>query len=135
MNIIKGRSKNTIKEYSYDLVNFFRFLSTKSTDIDSILFENTDYSDLSIKDIEKVKLSDLHSFIAFMDKLHGNTISTRSRKIASLRSFFRYLYDIEKIIKENPAEKLEKRTEHSKALFPSTRFKFIVFHCKKVFFI
>ena len=107
MNIIKGRSKNTIKEYSYDLVNFFRFLSTKSTDIDSTLFENTDYSDLSIKDIEKVKLSDLHSFIAFMDKLHGNTISTRSRKIASLRSFFKYLYDIEKIIKENPAEKLE----------------------------
>ena len=51
MNIIKGRSKNTIKEYSYDLVNFFRFLSTKSTDIDSTLFENTDYSDLSIKEI------------------------------------------------------------------------------------
>ena len=25
MNIIKGRSKNTIKEYSYDLVNFLGF--------------------------------------------------------------------------------------------------------------
>lgn len=105
---IKGVSPNTAKEYFFDLRTFLRFykerynLTQADTDFDDI-----DISDMDIEMIKKVNLQDLHAYISFADKKRSNNNFTKSRKVASLRSFFHYLHDIINIVDKNPAQSLE----------------------------
>jgi len=105
---IKGRSEKTVSEYYLDLRTFYRFLvirfklSPKVKD-----FENTDINLVSLDTLKKIKIMDLHSFIAYIDRERNNSNRTKARKIACLRSFFKYLYSIVKLIPENPALDLE----------------------------
>lgn len=108
METIKGVSPNTAKEYFFDLRTFFRFLKTryKLTD-ENIEFNNIDTSDIDIDFIKKINIRDLHAYISFADKKRLNNNSTKSRKVASLRSFFKYLYSTINVIENNPALALE----------------------------
>ncbi|QSX06515.1 tyrosine recombinase XerC [Sedimentibacter sp. zth1] len=105
---IKGRSSRTVHEYFLDLKTFHKFLClrfrlvSKNTD-----FEEIDYFKIDITYIKKVTLLDLHAFISFIDKERNNTNRTKARKVACLKSFYRYLYNIVNIVDDNPAERLE----------------------------
>ncbi|MDO5707442.1 MAG: tyrosine recombinase XerC [Andreesenia angusta] len=105
---IKGKSSNTVKEYSYDLIIFFKFLKIRyrmlPNDED---FDNIVIFDLDEEILKRVKLEDLHAYISYVDDKRDNKNSTKARKVASIRSFFNYLYDIRKIIDNNPATQLE----------------------------
>ena len=57
---------------------------------------------------------DLHSFIAYTDRERKNSNRTKARKMAALRSYFKYLYSIVKIIPENPALDLETPKNNSR---------------------
>ena len=88
MENVKNKSQNTTKNYKIDLNLLFGFLEDKN-----------------IKTVNTVTLQDLHEFIAFCKK-RGDAKSTRARRIASIKSFFKYL-KMMKIIKNNPAIELE----------------------------
>lgn len=88
MENVKNKSQNTTKNYKIDLNLLFGFLEDKN-----------------IKTVNTVTLQDLHEFIAFCKK-RGDAKSTRARRIASIKSFFKYL-KMMKIIKSNPAIELE----------------------------
>lgn len=108
METIKGTSPNTIKEYFLDLRTFFRFLKTRYKLTDpNIQFEEIDISDIDIEFIKKLTIQDLHSYISYSDKNRGNGNFTKSRKVASVRSFFDYLYSKVNLIEKNPAAALE----------------------------
>src|SRR5690606_1335096 len=66
-----------------------------------------DISDVDIELIKKVNLQDLHSFISYVDKNRDNGNSAKARKVASLKSFFDYLYLKVNLIDKNPADGLE----------------------------
>lgn len=108
MQTIKGKSKNTVKEYFYDLRLFLRFIKIhnglveKNTDIDSIII-----SDVSEDLIKSITLSDLYSFMSFVSSERDNSASSRARKVASIKSFFNYLHTKTKILDYNPASELE----------------------------
>lgn len=105
---IKGRSTKTVSEYFLDLRTFYRFLVIRyklSSKIDN--FEDIDINLVSLDILKKVKIMDLHAFIAFIDRERNNSNRTKARKIACLRSYFKYLYSIVKIIPDNPAIDLE----------------------------
>lgn len=108
METIKGVSPNTAKEYFYDLRTFFRFIKLRhklvpsDTDIKEI-----DISDIDLDLIKKLNLQDLHGYISYADKKLGNNNFTKSRKVASIKSFFDYLYSKVSLIEKNPAEALE----------------------------
>lgn len=108
LETIKGKSPNTVKEYHLDLRTFLRFLKIryKLVDIDTI-FEEIDISDIDESLIAKVCLQDLYAFISFVDKKRNNKNYAKARKVASLRSFFKYLHTKAKLISENPADDLE----------------------------
>lgn len=108
METIKGSSSNTVKEYFFDLRTFFRFIKLryKLADI-SESFEEIDISDVDLDLIKKLNIQDLHAYISYADKKRENGNFAKSRKVASLRSFFDYLYSKVSLIEKNPAEALE----------------------------
>lgn len=108
METIKGSSSNTIKEYFFDLRIFFRFFKYRHKIVDeNTKFEDIDISDIDIEIIKKVNLMDLHAFISYVDKDRKNMNSTKTRKVASLKSFFDYLYTKVKLIPHDPTLDLE----------------------------
>jgi len=112
---IKGRADKTVSEYFLDLRTFYRFLVIRfklSKDIEN--FDEIDISPVTLDVIKKVKIMDLHSFIAYTDRERKNSNRTKARKMAALRSYFKYLYSIVKIIPENPALDLETPKNNSR---------------------
>ena len=108
IEMIKGKSNNTVKEYSYDLRMFLRFLKLRYRLVGKdIPFSEIIISDIDIDVIEKVKIQDLHAFISYVDKERNNNNSTKARKVASLKSFFKYLHSTVGALSKNPAEGLE----------------------------
>lgn len=108
METIKGTSPNTTKEYFFDLRTFFRFIKRRYRLVDKdIPFEKIDISDVDVDLIKKINIQDLHAFISYTDKERRNSNSTKFRKVASLKSFFDYLYSKIDVIPQNPADRLE----------------------------
>lgn len=108
LDTIRGKSSNTINGYKVDLTLFFRFLKlykglAKQTDA----FELIKINDIDDKFIRSIKLPDLYAFISFAENYRNNGNYARARKVATLKSYFKYLQGKAKIIDENPAIELE----------------------------
>lgn len=91
----ENKSENTIANYISDLKGFFKYL-----------LQQKNISEVNTKVLNQVDFPYLVNFIAALHK-KGNSAATRSRKISTLKTFFKYLYDMG-IIDSNPAEKLKK---------------------------
>lgn len=108
MLTIKGKSQNTVQVYFYDLRVFFRFMKlhrnivSKNTD-----FENIPITDIDLDFIRTITLSDLYAFLAYVSNNRDNSSYARARKVASLKSFFKYLTLKAKLLDVNPAAELE----------------------------
>lgn len=112
---IKGRSEKTVSEYYLDLRTFYRFLVIRFKLSPAVKeFENIDINLVTLDTLKKIKITDLHSFIAYIDRERNNSNRTKARKIACLRSFFKYLHSIVKLIPENPALDLETPKRNSR---------------------
>lgn len=74
---------------------------------DDIDFEDIDIKDINDDFIKDITLSDLYAFLAFAENYRDNGNYARARKVATLRSFFKYLQGKAKIIDENPTLELE----------------------------
>ena len=108
MQAIKGRSPLTLKEYGYDLVMFFRFLYVRR----DLVPDDLPYRDISIADIDdeflrSVSLDDFYAFVTHLSVDKNSSSATRSRKIASLKSFFKFLKTKQRILDEDPSAELE----------------------------
>lgn len=116
---IRGHSKNTVDEYYLDLRTFFRYLKLSR----GLVPRSTELEDISISDIDvpfisKVTLAEIYDFLAFLsrDRIKqpnsaepefGLTASSRARKIAAIRSFFKYMTVKAKLLEENPVQDLD----------------------------
>lgn len=108
LTVIKGKSYNTVSGYRLDLTMFFRFLKLYK----GLSPQNLDLSDINISDIsdeliKSIKLSDLYAFLAYVENVRDNSAYARARKVAAIKSFFKYLNSKTKILTENPAADLE----------------------------
>lgn len=116
---IKGHSRKTVDEYFLDLRTFFRYmkLSRNLVPRDTAL-EEISIMDIDLDFVKSVSLSDIYAFLSFLSRdkaQHSNSRSTgyglnaasRARKIATIRSYYKYLYNKEKLIDENPVQDLD----------------------------
>ncbi|MDP4178012.1 MAG: tyrosine recombinase XerC [Bacillota bacterium] len=108
LSVIKGKSINTIDGYRLDLSLFFRFLKLYK----GLCPQNIEFNDIVINDIDddlikEIKLADFYAFLSFVENQRSNSSYARARKVASLKSFFKYLYTKSKIINENPTSDLD----------------------------
>ena len=107
---IKGKSLNTVKGYSVDLGLFFKFLKVYKgleNNIELEKIEEVEISDLGDNFIKDITLSDIYAFLAFLEKVRNNSAYARARKVATLKSFFKFLNSKIKLIDENPTVELE----------------------------
>lgn len=107
METIRGKSKNTIVAYSYDLILFFKFIKIKrgyvAVDME---IEEIPVDDIDLYIMNNVSLADLYSFLSFAANQRDNKNYARARKVACLKSFFKYLKKM-KMIDVNPSIDLE----------------------------
>ena len=104
---VKGKSLNTVKGYSVDLGLFFKFLKVYKgleNNIELEKIEEVEISDLGDNFIKDITLS---AFLAFLEKVRNNSAYARARKVATLKSFFKFLNSKIKLIDENPTVELE----------------------------
>lgn len=116
---IKGHSHNTVNEYFLDLRNFLRYLKLyrnlvpRDTELDDI-----DIMDVDVAFLQKVTLVEVYEYLAFLsrdriknkhaeDVQHGISAASRARKIAAIRSFFKYLTVKAHVLDENPIADLD----------------------------
>ncbi len=108
MQTIKGKSANTVQVYFYDLRVFFRFMKLHK----NLVNKNIEFNDIPITDIDTdflklISLSDLYAFMAYVSNNRDNSSYARARKVASLKSFFKYITFKAKLLDINPAAELE----------------------------
>lgn len=119
METIRGKSEKTIDEYFLDLRMFFRFMKRKNGIVpEETEFDTISISDIDIKMIRDITLSDAYEFLNYTAKERlkhagsessgiGLIASSRARKISALRSFFRYLTDKRQLLEYNPIQNLD----------------------------
>jgi integrase/recombinase XerC len=82
----KGYSKNTIKEYNRDIINFFDYVNN-----------------IDIEDVENIHVS---KFLNHLITDRGISSSTRNRRLFSIRSFYKYLVKYN-CVKNNPTNEID----------------------------
>ena len=116
---IKGHSKNTVDEYFLDLRTFFRFLKISR----GLVARSSELDEISIDDIDldfvgKVTLSEVYDYLSFLSRDRvknqrsrsaefGLSSASRARKIASIKSFYKYLTVKANLLSENPVQDLD----------------------------
>ena len=108
LGTIKGKSPKTVAEYYLDLRTFFRYIKQSR----GLVPTGTDFEDISISDItldiiKTIDLTQVFEYMNFLSEERNNSAATRSRKVSSMRSFFRYLTDKTGKLERNPVEQLE----------------------------
>ncbi len=105
--VILNKSKNSVKEYNYDLSNFFKFMSnylgvTSEEDI-----KNVDIHLLDIEFLKKIDLEAIHAYLYYLKDTNNSKAATLARKASTIRIFFAYISNKEKLLEVNPAQNLE----------------------------
>ncbi|MBE7023217.1 MAG: tyrosine recombinase XerC [Ruminococcaceae bacterium] len=104
---IQGKSPRTALSYYYDLRAFYKFLKVKKNNLsDDCDFDLIDVLDIDISYLSTVDLNLVYEYMNFLNRERSNSPSSRARKIASIKSYYRYLYK-SKLIAENPMADLE----------------------------
>lgn len=97
LTVERGYSEKTIYNYFIDLRLFFRYMICIKTGKKTEEYAEVDISGIDLMFIKDIARADITSFLTWMAfARHGNE-RTRNRKIASLKSFFRYLMEMEYI--------------------------------------
>lgn len=110
ISVVKGLAKSTVSGYYQDIRQFLRFLKLYRGNVPNIspaMLPDTRIDDLTIDDIRTITLRDIHSYYSFVVSECGNQDKIRSRKAASLRSFFRYLTKQARLLDYDPTTNLE----------------------------
>lgn len=105
---IQGHSLKTVDEYYLDLRTFFRFIKVEKGRVP----RTTELSEISISDVDldlvrSVTLADVYSFMDYLDRDRSLSAPARARKIATIRSFYKYLTSKAKLLTENPMQDLD----------------------------
>ena len=116
---IKGHSRKTVDEYFLDLRTFFRFMKKYKDKLP----RDTEFDEISIMDIDidfvkSVTVTDVYEYLAFLSRdrpKQGNSRNTgyglsansRARKIAVIRSYYKYLTLKANKLNENPVADLD----------------------------
>ena len=116
---IQGHSRATVDEYYLDLRNFFRYLKIhrglvpRSSELDEI-----GIMDVDLEFVRVVTLEEVYDYLSFLardkekftrarEEESGLNATSRARKIAAIRSFYKYLTVKAKLLEDNPLKDLD----------------------------
>lgn len=101
---IQGCSQKTVDEYLLDLRTFFRFLISRDLEIslESAEFYQVDVSTVGLDRLREITQDDIYQFLFYSGTVRNNHWSARARKLASIRSLYKYLVSKRHYLTENP---------------------------------
>lgn len=101
---IQGCSQKTVDEYLLDLRTFFRFLIARDLDItpETAEFYGIDVSLVGLERLRGVTQDNVYQFLFYAGTVRGNHWSARARKLAAVRSLYKYLVSKRHYLDENP---------------------------------
>lgn len=115
LEFVDHRAINTIKAYERDINQFINYVASK---------------ECTLEDIKNIKVLDYNNYAVYLECEKNNLISTKNRKLASIKSFFGFLnriYGVENIIENIKAVKNKKdatplflENDEAKELFKAT---------------
>ena len=108
--VVQNASEKTVDEYMLDLRTFFRYLRARDLKIDfddSEAFENVDISDIDLDYIKNITVEDIYEFLTYADHNRKNMAAAKSRKLSSIKGFFKYLSTKRMMLDDNPAINIE----------------------------
>ena len=105
---IQGHSRRTVDEYYLDLRNFFRFLKqSKAITPKDIPLDDISIADVDLALIRNITLTDIYSYMNYLSRDRGLNNTSRARKVATIRSFYKYLTNKAKLLETNPVQDLD----------------------------
>lgn len=91
LETIRALSPRSINGYSIDLHTFFRFLLRSRGLADPAQdFQKIDISGIDVNFVKSITTSDIYEFLHYTVSDRSNAVSTRARKLSSLKGFFKY---------------------------------------------
>ncbi len=117
--VVRQLSETTVSEYRLDLQTFFRFLKQARKLVpDDMPFDEIPIHDVDIPLLQSVTLTQLYEYLAFAgtsrpkhhrspETAYGDAEAAISRKISSLRTFYKYLTTKRGYFDNNPTAELE----------------------------
>jgi len=89
------------------LRNFFRFLKqTKNLVSKDVPLDSISISDVDISLIRDISLTDIYAYMSYLSE-RGLNNASRARKVATIRSFYKYLTVKAKLLEVNPVQDLD----------------------------
>lgn len=114
-NSIQNKTSTlTQMNYAHDIKLFYYYLT-------NILNLSQSAKHISCKDLEQIQYNDFEAYLNWLtyyeidDKEHRNSLNGKARKLASLRSFFNYLFKVN-LISTNQIEKVDAPKLHDKEI-------------------
>jgi len=106
---IQGCSAKTVEEYMTDLRTFARYLVVVENGLE-LTYEtltSAGIKDLTLDFFGKVKPSQITEYLSYSMDGRGNNENTRSRKLSSIKSFYKYFVNKIHKLEVNPAIDIE----------------------------
>ena len=105
---IQGHSRQTVDEYYLDLRSFARYLKqARDPSLRSVPMDHIPLDDVSLELFQSVTLTDVYSYMNFLTRDTGLNAASRARKVATIRSFYKYLTNKAKLLTKNPVQDLD----------------------------
>ena len=105
---IQGHSRRTVDEYYLDLRSFFRFIKLdKHLVPENLPFDSISIDDIDLPLIQSITLTDVYAFMNYLSRDRGLNAASRARKVATIRSFYKYLTNKAKLLDQNPVQELD----------------------------
>lgn len=105
--VILNKSKNSVKEYNYDLSNFLKFESNHLGISSSSDIKDIDIQGLDVDFLKMITLEDINSYLYYLKSTYDSKPATLARKASTIRIFFDYITQDQKLIEINPAQNLK----------------------------
>lgn len=108
LTVIQEKAKSTVYSYTIDIMMLIDYLKTREK-----------YQGLNVDEdfIKLIDLKDLYGFLSYVKKDRDNSSFSRARKIAAIKSFFKYCETKLKILEYNPCRELEVPKKPNKQIF------------------
>lgn len=119
LEVIRGNSRKTVNEYFLDLRTFFRYIKIlRGRAPKQAAFSEIPISDVDLDLVSSITLSDVYAYLSYLSRdrmknprgtapTRGVGAAARARKVASIRSFYKYLTTKVKLLRENPVADLD----------------------------
>ena len=113
-SVIEGCTEKTVCEYLSDLRTFFRYMEAKRLGIkpESPDFKELPFSHIDILYLADLTGSDIYEFMLYAGEGRGNGWCAKSRKLSTLKVFFKYLHIHKHLLEKDPTEDIGAPRRH-----------------------